>query len=115
MKATRRKIPGRTAWEVIVGGEVVGEVFKQGTGDGLFLPFRPAVPTGKIDPEEGPIMRLLLAQSTLEGAVEAVRLATASKTAAVSDRVTFIGVGMTQEKADKFAASIRRRMDGGAS
>lgn len=107
MKATKRKIPGRNGWEVLVGGVVVGEVFRQGTGDGLFLPFRPAVPTGEVDPEEGPIMRVLQAQSTLAGAVEAVRLASAPK---VAERVTFVGVGMTQKKADQFAEGIRRRI-----
>lgn len=110
MKTTKRKMRGHNAWEVLIDGKVVGEVFKQGTADGLFLPFRPAVATGKVDPDEGPIMRVLQAQSTLDGAVEAVRLAATSAAAKVNDRVTFIGVGMTADRAAKFANAMAKKI-----
>jgi len=112
MKASSRKIRGRNAWEILVDGKVVGEVFRQGTAGGLFMPYRPAVPTGQVDPEDGPVMRVLTAQSTLAGAIEAVLLATKAVMGEATDRVTFIGVGMTQGMADRLAAGIRNRIEG---
>lgn len=108
MKVTKRRIGG--GWKVLIDGEQVGGVSPQGTAGGLFLPWRPWLLTGEVGSDGDPVLRMLQPQSSVEGAVEAVRLAAATSRAKVTDRIEFIGVGMTQEKTDQFAAGIRRRL-----
>lgn len=112
MKITKKKVSGESRWIVKIDGAAVGEVSVQNTAGGLFLPYRPCLYTDKVCEDGDKVLRMLGMQSTLDGAVEALALACRKPTeavAVVSDRVTFIGVGMTQKKADQFAAGIRRR------
>jgi len=111
MRVTKRKVPGEERWIVKLDGTAVGEVSVQNTAGGTFMPYRPYRYTDKVAADGESVLRALTAQSTLEGAVEALAIACGkTASAAVSDRVTFVGVGMGQEKADQFAAGIRRRM-----
>lgn len=118
MKLTTRLKKGRkTEWWVLAGGEVrhtVAEINRELTG-GVAMQYRPYLHMrDKPGPDgEDYYLRQLAAKDTLAEAVEVVRDAMTPKAAAadVCDRVTFIGVGMTQEKADKFADAIRRRLD----
>ncbi len=68
---------------------------------------------GKPAPDgEAYCLRQLAAKDTLAEAVEVVRAELSKPVAAeVCERVTFMGVGLTQEQADKFADGIRRRIE----
>jgi hypothetical protein len=111
MRVTRRKVPGEERWIVKLDGTAVGEVRVQNTAGGTFMPYRPYRYTDKVADDGDSVLRALTAQSTLDGAVEALAIAGRKPaSAAVSDRVTFVGVGMGQKKTDEYAAGIRRRM-----
>ena len=104
----------KTKWIVKSGSAVVAEINHELTG-GVVLQYRPYLHmTDKPGPDgESYYLRQLAAKNTLAEAVEVISLAIEPPVVAadVADRVTFIGVGMTQDKANKFAAGIRKRMD----
>lgn len=108
MKVTKKRIGG--GWQVLIDGKPVGGVSKQGTAGGLLLPWRPWLYTDKVGSDGDQVLRMLQPQSSVEGAVEAVRLAATSAAAKVTDRVSFIGVGMTADRAAKFANAMRRKI-----
>jgi hypothetical protein len=111
MRVTKRKVPGEERWIVKLDGTAVGEVSVQNTAGGTFMPYRPYRYTDKVAADGDSVLRALTAQSTLEGAVEALAIACGkTTTAVVSDRVEVVGVGLTQEQVDKLAEGIRQRM-----
>lgn len=117
MKLTTRLKRGRKSeWWVLEGGRVrttVAEISRELTG-GVVMQYRPYLHMrDKPGPDgESYYLRQLAAKDTLDEAIKVVAEAMEPKavTAEATDRVTFIGVGMTQEKADQFAAGIRRRI-----
>ena len=116
MKLTTRLKRGRKAeWWVLAGGKVshtVAEVVRELVG-GVELMYRPYLHLLNPGQDGEPYtLRQLAAKDTLAEAIEVVRAALEPQDAVaeVNDRVTFIGVGMTQEKANQFAAGIRRRL-----
>ena len=108
MKVTKKQIGG--GWKVLIDGKQVGGVSKQGTAGGLFLPWRPWLCTDKVGSDGDPVLQMLQPQSSVDGAVEVVRLAATSAAARVNDRVTFIGVGMTADRAAKFANAMAKKI-----
>jgi len=112
MKLTTRLKAGRKAeWVVRSGRKVVAEVNRQLVG-GVKMGF---VTYLKIDePADGSSYhwRILRDAESLEEAVGLVRdaLEPSAVVAEVSDRVDFIGIGMTAERAAKFANAMRRKI-----
>lgn len=114
MKLTTKTKLGRK-YEFVVrsGRKVVAEINRQLVG-GVKMGYVPYLKLDEPCEEDGSpyCWRVLRHAETLAEAVEVVRAALEPQDAVaeVNDRVTFIGVGMTQEKADQFAAGIRRRL-----
>lgn len=108
MKVTKKRIGG--GWELLIDGKPVGGVSKQGTAGGLLLPWRPWLYTDEIDSDGDRVLRMLQSQSSADGAFEAVRLAATSAQANVTKRVSFIGIGMTADRAAKFANAMKRKI-----
>lgn len=103
MKLTAKLKAGRKAeWAVRSGRKVVAEINRQLVG-GVKMGFVPYLKLGKPSDGSAYSWRVLRHAETLDEAVEAVRLAVASK---VTDRVTFIGVCMTVDRAAKFANAM---------
>lgn len=112
MKLTVKLKPGRkTEWIVRSGRKVVAEVNRQLTG-GVKMQYRPYLRIDK--PAEGSnySWKILAARDSLDDAVEVVRSALQPQATAakVTDRVTFIGVGMTAAQTAKFANAMRRKI-----
>jgi hypothetical protein len=116
MKLTTRLKRGRkTEWWVLEGGKVrttVAEVVRELVG-GVEMMYRPYLhllnPSADGEPYT---LRQLAARHTLEEAVEVVRAALEPPAAVVevNDRVTFVGVGMTPDRAAKFANAMSRKI-----
>ena len=111
MKLTVKLKPGRkTEWVVRHGRKVVAEINRQLTG-GVKMQYRPYLRLDK--PAEGSnySWKILGAEDTLEAAVEVVEVVIAGAVAvAVANRVSFIGVGMTADRAAKFANAMSRKI-----
>lgn len=112
MKLTTRLKAGRKAeWVVRSGRKVVAEINRQLVG-GVKMAF---VTYLKIDePAEGSSYswRVLRHAESLEEAVDLVRdaLSPPAVVAEVTDRVAFIGVGMTADRAAKLANAMSRKI-----
>lgn len=112
MKLTTKLKAGRKAeWAVRCGRKVVAEINRQLVG-GVKMAF---VPFLKLDePAEGSSYswRVLRHADSLEEAVNLIRQELEPRDTAieVSDRVTFVGIGMTADRAAKFVNAMNRRI-----
>jgi len=116
MKLTMRLKRGRkTEWWVLQGGEVrstIGEINREMTG-GVVMQYRPYLHMrDKPGPDgEDYYLRSLQAKDTLEEAVEVIREKLSEPVeVAVTSRVSFVGVGMTADRAAKFANAMARKI-----
>ena len=116
MKLTTRLKRGRkTEWWVLKGGEVrmtIGEINRELTG-GVVMQYRPYLHMrDKPGPDgEDYYLRSLSAKDTLAEAVEMIREKLAEpEVVKVTDKVAFIGVGMTADRAAKFANAMSRKI-----
>ena len=116
MKLTTRLKRGRKAeWWVLEGGRTkitVAEIVRELVG-GVEMMHRPYLHMAKPGPDGEPYtLRQLAAKNTLAEAVEVVKAALESHGAVVevTDRVTFIGVGMTADRAAKFANAMAKKI-----
>jgi hypothetical protein len=109
MKLTTKLKPGRKAeWVVRDGRKVVAEINRQLTG-GVKMQYRPYLKLNKPADGSNYSWRILAAEDTMEAALENVRAAL-SEPIKVTDRVSFIGIGMTADRAAKFANAMSRKI-----
>jgi hypothetical protein len=111
MKLTVKLKPRRkTEWFVRNGRTVVAEINRELTG-GVKMQYRPYLRLDKPADGSNYSWRILGAEDTLEAAVANVEAAMAEPVAvAVTDRVSFVGVGMTADRAAKFANAMARKI-----
>lgn len=111
MKLTTRLRPGRKSeWVVRSGRKVVAEINRQLTG-GVKMQYRPYLRLDKPADGSNYSWRILAAEDSLEAALANVEDALAGpKVVEVTDRVAFIGVGMTADRAAKFASAMRKKI-----
>lgn len=116
MKLTTRLKRGRKAeWWVLEGGRdrhTVAEVVRELVG-GVEMMYRPYLHLLNPGPDGEPYtLRQLAAKDTLAEAVEVVRAALEPQDAVaeVTDSVSFIGIGMTADRAAKFANAMKRKI-----
>ena len=112
MKLTTRLKRGRkTEWWVLLGS-TIGEINREMTG-GVVMQYRPYLHMrDKPGPDgEDYYLRALSAKDTLAEAVEMIREKLAEpEVVKVTDKVAFIGVGMTADRAAKFANAMSRKI-----
>jgi hypothetical protein len=116
MKLTTRLKRGRKSeWLVLQGGAtkmIVAEISRELIG-GVSMKYRPYIHMrDKRGPDgEDYYLRGLPGCDTMDDAVEAVRSALVpAAVVEVTDRVSFIGVGMTADRAAKFANAMSRKI-----
>ncbi len=109
MKLTVKLKPGRKSeWVVRQGRTVVAEINRQLTG-GVKMQYRPYLRLDKPADGSNYSWRILAAEDSLEAAAANVEAALAEPIA-VTDRVSFIGIGMTADRAAKFANAMSRKI-----
>lgn len=111
MKLTLKLRPGRKAeWVVRQGRKVVAEINRQLTG-GVKMQYRPYLRLDKPADGSNYSWRILGAEDSLEAAVTNVEAALAEPAeVAVTSRVSFVGIGMTADRAAKFANAMARKI-----
>jgi hypothetical protein len=110
MKLTVKLKPGRkTEWVVRQGRKVVAEINRQLTG-GRKMQYRPYLRLDKPADGSNYSWRILWAEDTLDAAVANVEAALSAAPVEVTDRVSFVGIGMTADRAAKFANAMARKI-----